>query len=333
MDPLTQGVFGAIAAQIPADKSQLGKASLVGALSGMAADLDILIRSANDSLLALEFHRHFTHSLLFIPIGGALCATFFYLCFAKRWQLGFKPFWLWCTLGYATHGLLDGCTSYGTRLLWPLTDERFAWDLVSVIDPIFSAILLFLILAAIFRRNHRYSIAAVAWIGFYLGLAAIQHGRALDWGYQLAESRGHKIDRLHAKPSFGNIEVWKIIYESDGRFYISAYRPGIIESKSWAGESVAKLDVARDFPWLNLESQQALDIERFREFSSGFVALDPNNSSKIGDIRYSQLPHQIQPLWAIELNPQANNNEHARYVTQRGGNRETFEQLLAMILE
>src|SRR5690606_29471703 len=47
----------------------------LGALGGMAPDLDVIIRSASDPLLALEYHRHFTHSLAFIPIGGLLVAA------------------------------------------------------------------------------------------------------------------------------------------------------------------------------------------------------------------------------------------------------------------
>ena len=39
----------------------------IGFLSGLAPDLDIFIRSESDPLLFLEFHRQFTHSLIFIP--------------------------------------------------------------------------------------------------------------------------------------------------------------------------------------------------------------------------------------------------------------------------
>ena len=74
MDPLSQGVIGAIAAQSHSKPANLGKAALIGAIAGMAADLDILIRSTTDPLLSLQYHRHFTHALAFIPIGGLLCS-------------------------------------------------------------------------------------------------------------------------------------------------------------------------------------------------------------------------------------------------------------------
>ena len=87
MDPLSQGVTGStvalLASRNSAPKNLLLIATL-GFLSGMAADLDIVIRSENDPLLFLEYHRQFTHSFLFIPIGGLLCALVAYPFIKKR---------------------------------------------------------------------------------------------------------------------------------------------------------------------------------------------------------------------------------------------------------
>lgn len=71
MDPLSQAVIGAGLAMCFVRRERLRTACVAGALGGMAPDLDILIRSAEDPLLALEYHRHFTHSLVMIPIIGA----------------------------------------------------------------------------------------------------------------------------------------------------------------------------------------------------------------------------------------------------------------------
>ena len=114
----------------------------------MAADIDIFFKSDIDPLFYLEFHRQFTHSLLFIPIGSFLCACFFYYLFLRSKDIKFKETYIYCTLGYATHGLLDSCTSYGTQLLWPFTNERIAWNLISIIDPLFTIPLVILVLFA-----------------------------------------------------------------------------------------------------------------------------------------------------------------------------------------
>ena len=68
MDPFTQGVVGAVAAQQKAKNQNTLIPAIFGFFAGMAADLDVLIRSSSDPILALEFHRQFTHSLIFIPI-------------------------------------------------------------------------------------------------------------------------------------------------------------------------------------------------------------------------------------------------------------------------
>ena len=75
MDPFTQGLLGAAFSQSFASKKKIPLACLSGTLGGLAPDLDILIVSATDPLLGIEFHRHFTHSIWFIPIGGFLVAV------------------------------------------------------------------------------------------------------------------------------------------------------------------------------------------------------------------------------------------------------------------
>ena len=136
MDPLTQGVIGSVASQQFANPKNWLIATLLGFFSGMAADLDVLIRSDVDPLLALEYHRQFTHSLIFIPVGGFLCSVLIIgltSVFFRSQVMPFKQIYLFCTLGYGTHALLDACTTYGTQLLWPFSDQRFAWNTIRLL--------------------------------------------------------------------------------------------------------------------------------------------------------------------------------------------------------
>ena len=71
MDPFTQGTLGAALPQATRHRADIGAAGALGFVSGMAADLDVLIRSSSDPLMFLEYHRQFTHSLIFIPVGGS----------------------------------------------------------------------------------------------------------------------------------------------------------------------------------------------------------------------------------------------------------------------
>lgn len=333
MDPVTQGVLGAIAAQGTSATKNLAKAAIIGAIAGMAPDLDVLIRSSTDPLLGLEFHRQFTHSLFFIPIGGLLCSLILFPLLGKRWGFSFIQTALLCTVGFATHGLLDGCTSYGTLLLWPLSDHRFSWDTISIIDPLFTLPLLTLIILAAKRKKRVYVVSAFIWCFIYIALGFIQHSRAIDLGNELAESRGHNPSRLEVKPSFGNLIVWKLIYEANGVFYVDALKPGVTSPRIWQGTSIPKLDIQRDLPWLDLSSQQAEDIKRFSWFSQDYVAIDPANPLRVVDMRYSMVPNEIKPLWGITLSNEVTSTDYVYFSSERGDSRGALKTLWHMIFE
>ena len=330
MDPVTQGALGAALPQSFADKRALRGACILGLLGGMAPDLDVLIRSPSDPLLFLEFHRHFTHALVFIPLGGLLCALVLHGLIGRRFGFDFKRSYLFCTAGYATHALLDACTTYGTLLLWPFNHVRYAWNTVSVIDPLVTVPLLVLVMTAFMSRSVWPARIALVWVLSYLLLGLVQRDRAIEAGYSVATQRGHVAERLDAKPSFANILVWKVVYELDDQFYVDAVRVGI-DVRVYPGAVVNKLDVARDFPALDSGSQQAKDIERFRWFSNDYLAPDPGFPNRITDIRYSMIPNEVQGLWSIEIDAAAPRDRHVAYRTHRDASSERTQQLLAML--
>ena len=332
MDPITQGLIGATASLTAANlkhkREHVKIAAFLGLLGGMAPDLDVFIRSQDDPLLFLEFHRHFTHSLFFIPIAGVLFTLLLYAIVRK--QCNYRQTFFYVTLGYASHGLLDACTTYGTQLLWPFSDTRVAWNIISVIDPIFTVSLLLLVVIIIFSSRLRITYLACVWVVMYLCAGVLQHQRAVDSAWQLADQRGHTPKLIKAKPSFGNILVWKTIYQEGEYFYVDAIRAGV-DIQFIPGESIRQLDVASDFPWLDQQSQQAVDIERFRWFSNGYLAVDPRRAHHIIDIRYSMLPHQATGLWGIALTPQADHHQHVSYETFRSNDMETRQLFWHMI--
>lgn len=330
MDPLTQGTLGAVLPQSVSRPGQAGSAALLGFFAGMAADLDVLIRSSTDPLLFLEYHRQFTHSLVFIPIGGALCALALHALLGRRRGLSLRQSWLFCTLGYATHALLDACTTYGTMLLWPFSEQRFAWNTISIIDPLFTLPLLAAVIAASVWRRPALARLGLAWGLAYMAMGLAQREAAESMGYALAAERGHQPLRLEAKPSFANILVWKVVYETEDRYFVDGVR-ATLWPRVYPGAAVLKLDLDRDMPWLDRSSQQALDIERFRWFSNGYIARDPIYANRVMDIRYSLLPNEIAPLWSIELRPEARRGEHALYQVHRDPSPDRARRLWEML--
>ena len=332
MDPLTQGAMGAALPQALSNKKTLWLVGLLGFLSGMAPDLDVLIRSKTDPLLFLEYHRQFTHSLVFIPFGGLVCATIFYWLLGKRNKLSFKETWVYCTLGYATHGLLDTCTSYGTLLFWPFSNERVTWNNISIIDPLFTIPILGLVIAAAKTSKKIYSAIAVIWAISYLSVGLHLNSKVIKIGEKIAEDRGHKFLRINAKPSFGNLIVWKIIYETKDKFYIDAVRVGP-KQKIFKGESIGKVNLKKSFPWLKDTSQQAKDIEKFKWFSDDYIAINPFNKNQIIDIRYSQFPNKVGGLWGIEQTKEKSDNEHIDWYSARPNPTETWKIINSMIFK
>jgi len=332
MDPLTQGVLGAVLPQATAAKKKTAAtAGILGFLAGMAADLDVLIRSSTDPLLFLEYHRQFTHSFVFIPLGGFICALLLQPVLGKRRGLNFRQTYIFCTLGYATHALLDACTSYGTMLFWPFSDVRIAWNTISIIDPLFTLPMLVLIVLAAMKKRPAFARIALVWGLAYMSLGLWQRNQAMEMGYEIARERGHEPLRLEAKPSFANLLVWKIVYETQDRFYVDAVR-ATLSPEVFPGSSIDKLVLARDFPWLDSSSQQARDIERFRWFSDGYIAQDPLHENRIIDIRYSMIPNEMMPLWSIELSREAALQDHAAYRVHRETIGDPAVRLKAMVV-
>lgn len=330
MDPITQGAVGAVLPQATRRNSHIAVAGLFGFFAGLAADLDVFIRSSHDPLMYLDYHRHFTHSLFFIPIGGLLAASVLYLVFGRYLKLSFPQAVLFCTLGYATHGLLDATTSYGTVLLWPFSNERFSWDLVSVIDPVFTLPILGLVLASALKGTPFYARVALVWGALYFALALMQQQSALAMGREIAAGRGHAPAVIEVKPSFGNILVWKTVYEANGKYFVDAVRIGL-SPRVFEGQSITKLDIRRDLPWLDPASQQARDIERFRWFSKGYIAQDPKWSDRVIDIRYSLIPNEVAALWSIQLSRTAGAKDHASFLTHRGNSWQRLRDLWRMV--
>ena len=313
MDPITQGTVGAAFAQSTANKNNILRIGVIGFLAGLAPDLDVLIRSSNDPILFLEYHRQFSHSIFFIPFGSLIVALLIFPLVKKSMSL--KTVYIASFLGYATHGLLDACTSYGTQLFWPFSNERVTWNNISIVDPLFTIPILILVGTAIKTRKKLFSFFAIGWATFYLSLGFVQYERALSTAIELANSRGHNAERLTLKPSFGNLILWKSIYQHEEKFYVDAIRT--VRSSTWcSGENIRIFDYQYHLPNLDKDSQQRKDIERFRWFSQDYLGFD-DEENLVTDVRYSMIPNQIAPMWGLVIDDQQDINEHAIWWTSR----------------
>lgn len=302
MDPVSQAVVGAAAAQV-ATTGRLGKLAFAcGAVSGLLPDIDVVIRSAADPLLAVEMHRHFTHSLLFVPVGGALAALPFLLKRDNRRRAG--AILAACTLGYASHAPLDVLTSYGTLWWWPFSRARLELDWMSIVDPLFTIPLLLLTVLAMVRTSRRLAGAAALFALAYIGLGAALHHSALTVQRGLAASRGHTVERGRVMATLGNVLVWRSVYVAGGEIHADAIRvspfgaPSVVEGQRVPLLSAPPADLAPDKA---LSARFARDFARFSWFADGFVATDPADPTALADMRFSLATAGFEPLWGIRF--------------------------------
>ena len=327
MDPISQAAIGATAAQSFSRKTGLNASLVAGAIGGTMPDLDVLIRSTEDPLLFLDYHRHFTHSLMFIPLGGVIAAAVGRVVMRGRHTV--RELWLPATLGWATHGLLDSCTSYGTFLLWPFSSARIAWHNVAIIDPLFTLPLVAAALLAVRRKNR-----SIARFGFVLGIlyllfGVVQRNRASAVHSTVQADRNHAGIAAEVKPSLANNFLFRGFYEYDGHYYADAIRvPWFGEPQIYEGDKIKAINI--DKVTEGLEALHAEDIRRFARFSNGFLVRDPRNPGIISDFRYAAVPNRIAPLWGVDLGaaePGKHLNFH-RFNAITPAMRKEFEQQL-----
>lgn len=306
MDPLSQAVTGAALAGCFAKKKTMRPALFLGAFGGMAADLDIFIRSATDPLLALEYHRHFTHSIAFSPIGGLLVAGFFWLLLPWiRKNLSFKHAFLFSFLGYFTHGFLDSCTGYGTHLLWPFSMQRESWNIIGIIDLAYTLPALILLHLAIIRKCRDDAMAAMLWMLAYLSLGAFQYYRATEVTRAWLESQNIAHERLTLRPTISNLWLWRVLYKDSENNHWQTHALYLPYWSSEAGiirgETAPIFDekMQMEYP---ADTVTGRDIRRFAFFSNDYLSYHERADGNwwIGDIRYGLTPDSAQPLWGIE---------------------------------
>ena len=160
-----------------------------------------------------------------------------------------------------------------------------------------------------------FSFLAVGWIFFYFSLGFIQYDRTYATAAELAQSRGHNPERLTLKPSFGNLILWKSIYKYENKFYVDAIRT-VQSTMICPGESIEEFNYEKHLPDLKKDTQQAIDIERFRWFAQDYLGF-VDDKNLVVDIRYSNIPNQVKPMWGLAINLELEPTKHAAWWTNR----------------
>lgn len=195
-------------------------------LAAELPDLDGFLPAADPVLQALHTHRGLMHALVFAPVW-ALCATGIARLIYRRARS--RPVFSYSLASVLfAHLLTDLWTGWGTRILLPISDQRYSLDWAAVIDPFFTLPLLAGALWALARkRSWRRSLLvgltiAAAYMGFRVGSREILVRRveraypaatrvevfpallsALSWRYAAILPEGYSLGRVSI---FGPVE-------------------------------------------------------------------------------------------------------------------------------
>ncbi len=176
MDLLTQGILGASIAQGFYAKKLGSKSKWIGAAMGMLPDVDVLFTS--DPIKAMYLHRGYTHSIPVTILMGIVFGWLLWRLYNSQKE-DLRSTWISMSIVVlVTHPLLDWFTSYGTQLLLPFTNKRFALDAVAVIDFFYTVPL---ILVLIIGRIYKHGQFKMARYALYVTTLYLCVGVGLNW--------------------------------------------------------------------------------------------------------------------------------------------------------
>jgi len=211
MDPLTQGLLGASFGQALYGRA-LGRRALVwGALVGMAPDLDVVANPVSP-MAEWPWDRGPTHALWFGPVVGPVLGWLLW-----RWKGGRLRDWVGlAVVALFTHPLLDAFTTYGTQLLAPFSRQRFAFDAVAIVDPVYSLVLAAALALGLWRgvgtaAARRAAWAALAASSAYVGLGLAVNDRAEAIARAQLAAEGVRAERLAAYPTLFQLPFRRIV--------------------------------------------------------------------------------------------------------------------------
>lgn len=311
MDPITHGLLGASVSQTINARAISKKVIIVGALAAMAADLDIFWFNLHNPTIFMLYHRQATHALIFILLGGALvggAGLLFSSSLRNRWRYVL----LTAIAAYATHGLLDTCTSYGTQLFWPFSNKRVAWDIIAIVDPLFTGVLAIGVYLGYKKHRPLPTVICLLLALGYLLFGFYQHQRATFVQKLLAESRNQTIIRGRVVPELGNLWHFRSIYLSKKLIYLDRINTPWFQS-AHAEKFFPVALFTRDMLPPSVTTNRLLmqDFRIFFWFTDGYMTAVNATPLTTVDLRYVIGKKSLTAMWGIRV-PESNQRKHVR---------------------
>lgn len=217
-------------------------------------DIDIFIAPiAGDTYL--RWHRSFTHSFLTTPVFALLVAGAFW-ALSRRANL--KLLYGAALAGITSHIVLDWLTNYGTELLWPVSDARFALSWVFIVDLYVLGALLIGLIATIWTQRAKVAGISLSVVGAYFLFCGVMCWRAGPPAY----AQPLNPFRWVTIRNEGNTVVWRC----DGREKrFEQYRDDVLVPKAEALPVVKLYRWFAAFPVVERLTENGRTVLRYRD--------------------------------------------------------------------
>src|SRR5574341_1264069 len=204
MDTVTHGLAGWLACRaIPFPDDHARKEGTAAAVVGSVLPDADNIASLFGSELYLRIHRGLSHSLFAVPATSLLVAFLFYRF--GRWK-DLKRLFVLTLFGQIFHVSLDLLNSYGTQIFQPFSNARVSFDILFVVDLLFTGIIVTGIAASRGGRMRR-ARAAVGALVVYVALAVGLHARAEGVLRDAAVEHGVPVKASYALPRLETVPI------------------------------------------------------------------------------------------------------------------------------
>ena len=249
MDTLTHALSGALLGRAtaptvarPEDPPHWQRISLC-AVAAAFPDSDFFV-SFFSPFAYLLHHRGATHSLLLMPLWAVLLAFLAAWCF--RQPRAWRAYVGVSALGIVAHIAGDLITNYGTMILAPFSDRRFAWGTTFIIDLRFSGIIIAGLLASLlWKRSRLPAIVASLVLVSYVCLQAVWQSQAVEFGERYAREKALPHVKVTAQPGAVSPLNWMVVVENQGSYryaFVNLMRKEIIDDPGPDGGFFARLD-------------------------------------------------------------------------------------------
>lgn len=298
--------------------------TIAGVASALLPDIDWPLYLLGDKLLLVKYHRWILNSIFCIPLFALILAYIFVkISHIKRFWVFF---WI-CAFALLSHLFLDLITSYGTMIFSPLSNRRFWLDLVFIIDPSFTAILLIPLILCYFLKRWTTLICSLSLIllTLYIGLCGIYHHRAVKSAHRFIKESNIEYKKMASLPQPTSLFKWLNLIETQDMVYQGYLdflrKPGKrskIYSDSFWDRLFSKYNSPQEVryrsfkklppsPWIQkaLTLDEVTDFYEFARFPiARYRKIGGHHFVKFVDLRFSTPGMRNPFIYVVEFSPE-----------------------------